>query len=536
MFLSMVKNGSARLNANKGTVNDLNVFPIPDGDTGDNMHMTINSGCAAASGYSIEGIAEVSKAVSNGMLLGARGNSGVILSRIFAGMAKGLAKHKEANLKNFAAAMESGVKEAYNSVSSPVEGTILTVLKDSVKAASKYNEENGFEGYFKLLVNEAQAALDRTPEQLPVLKEAGVVDSGGAGLLCILQGMEAALSGESLEEKTEERNAVKATNLDSFTEDSELEFGYCTEFLLRLQNAKVEVSSFDEKVIKDYLNEVGDSIVCFRDGSIVKVHVHTKTPGEILNHCQKYGEYLTVKIENMTVQHHETHIQNNFNVKRKPVGIVAVASGNGIVNSFKEAGADFVIQGGQTMNPSAKDFIDAFEKVNTDDIFVFPNNSNVILAAKQAAELYEGSKIHVIPSRSIGAGYVAVAALDKSSKDIAELEGNAVQAINSVITGEVSRASRNTVKDGVTVRNGDFIAYSSGKILADSPSAETAAIELCDRLGVKGHDVVLVFYGVNASSLDAAELVTNLENKYPGTEFILTNGGQPVCDYTLVLC
>ena len=539
-FFALVQNGAFELKANKNIINDLNVFPIPDGDTGDNMFMTINAGCLQAKETvaQISSLGTVAEALSRGMLLGARGNSGVILSRIFAGIARGLKGVDETAVSDFAHAMSCGVEEAYGSVSVPVEGTILTVLKDAVNKANALGADS-LETYFNALLPEMEASLERTPDLLPVLKEADVVDSGGAGLLCIFRGMDKALKGDMLSSdgESDEKSAPKPqVNLDAFTADSELLFGYCTEFLLRLQRSKVDLENFDIQEIIDYLNAAGDSVVCFRDGSIVKVHVHTKTPGEILSHCQRWGEFLTLKIENMTLQHHETNIRNAFSKPHKAYGIVTVASGQGLVNAFKEAGADYVIEGGQTMNPSAQSFIEAFDTVAADTIFVFPNNSNIVLTAQQAGELYEKSKVVVLPSKTMGAGYVAIASMDLSIKDTEALVASAEETMQSVTCGMVTRATRDTSLDGVEIHKDDSLGICHGDILCDASVPEEAAVQLCAKIEVADHDVALVFKGED-SPMDAAEqLVAHLQQQYPRTEFIMTDGGQPVYNYIIVLC
>ena len=320
-YLAMVRGGAARLNLHRKTINDLNVFPIPDGDTGDNMYMTLEAGCHGTDAN----LCEAADAVSQGMLTGARGNSGVILSRIFAGIARGLAGKTEADIRAFEQAMACGVESSYKAVATPVEGTILTVFREGVQAAAG---SKNFEEYFDLLIPAMDLSLQHTPELLDVLKKAGVVDSGGAGLLYVAEGMRAALHGEAeVLPETAADTPAQHIDLNAFTEDSVLEFGYCTEFLLRLQRSKVDLDRFDETVIADWLAAHGESLVFFRDGSIIKVHVHTHTPGEILNHCQQYGEFLTLKIENMTLQHHENHMDERFHLKGKALGVVTVAAG-----------------------------------------------------------------------------------------------------------------------------------------------------------------------------------------------------------------
>ncbi|MBQ9477167.1 MAG: DAK2 domain-containing protein [Bacteroidales bacterium] len=544
LFSAMVSQGAVKLDGNRQAVNDLNVFPVPDGDTGDNMYMTLDAGVREAAADA--SLSEVAASLSHGMLLGARGNSGVILSRIFAGISEGLSGLDQADVKQFAAAMKSGVESAYHAVSNPVEGTILTVLREGVEGVPAEGVPD-LEQWFAALMEAMRASLAHTPELLPVLKDAGVVDSGGAGLLCIVDGMHDALCGRISESRSAADPAGKpAVRLDDFGPDSVLEFGYCTEFLLRLQTAKVgPVDAFDASVIKDYLDGAGDSVVCFRDGSIVKAHVHTHTPGEILSHVQRWGEFLTVKIENMTLQHSEVTIQDHFSQApqqadyvrhRLRYGIVAVASGAGVVQMFKDAGVEEVIAGGQTMNPSAQDFLEAFDRIDAETILVFPNNSNIILAARQAAELYRKARVVVLPSKSIGEGYVAAASLDRDCHDTDELVASVQETMDSVQTCLVSRAIRDTQQDGVTVHEGDYIGFVHGRILSADPDRNEAARLAAAQLDLAGHDVALVLWGQDTPSDQAQALVERLQADYPRTEIIPTDGAQPVYDYIIVLC
>ena len=535
-FAAMLRQGAVALGKEKNIVNDLNVFPIPDGDTGDNMHMTLKAGCAALKD-NLGTLSEISAAASSGMLLGARGNSGVILSRIFAGLAKGLQGVIVADTKAFANAMASAVAEAYKAVPVPVEGTIITVLREGAAGADASADLNH---YFETLLSAMQISLDHTPELLPVLKDAGVVDSGGAGLLCIFQGMNDALCGRISEEELAPASTptTPVVELDKFDENSTLEFGYCTEFLLRLMRSKIDLETFDEKVIIDYLNQIGESVVAFREGSIVKVHVHTFNPGVILNEMQKYGEFLTIKIENMSLQHHQSVNQNNASFKKpqQPYGIVAVASGEGLINAFRELGTDEVIAGGQTMNPSTQDFLDAFSRINAQHILVFPNNSNIKMAADQAAELYDKADIRVMPSTTIGEGYYGVGSVDRSLNDIEEVVESVNEIMQSVSTGMVSTAIRDAEGDGVTVHTGNFVGYCGKKILSASDNRLEAAKALCERLDAASRDVLLVFFGQDVPEEEAEKLVAELTATYKNLEIMLNNGTQPVYDYIFVLC
>lgn len=544
-FTMMLRQGAVQLGKDKTSINDLNVFPIPDGDTGDNMLMTLKAGCTAlqtsetssrGTNPSRQTLSEATSTASSGMLLGARGNSGVILSRIFAGLAKGLNEVTEADTKRFAQAMQSAVDEAYKAIPVPVEGTIITVLREGVVGADATQDLNH---YFETLLEAMQVSLDHTPELLPVLKDAGVVDSGGAGLLSIFQGMNDALNGHVSNVEIAPTTAATTTvELDKFTENSTLEFGYCTEFLLRLMRSKVDLDTFDEKLVFDYLNKVGESVVAFREGTIIKVHVHTFTPGAILNEMQKYGEFLTIKIENMALQHHQSTNQNNasFKLPPKPYGIVTVASGEGLVNAFREFGADVVIEGGQTMNPSTQDFLDAFAKINAQHILVFPNNKNIKMAADQAAELYPNADIHVLPSTTIGEGYYGIGYIDRDNPNVDEVIASVTEMMQSVVTGMVSTAIRDAEGDQVSVHKGDYVGYSGKQMLSDSPNRTEAAMQLCERLEADNRDVMLVFFGKEVPQNEADNLIQELTSKYKNLEIMLNHGAQPVYDYIFVLC
>lgn len=550
-YFNMLRQGTLALGREKQNINDLNVFPIPDGDTGDNMYMTMKAGVGGArmgdslgTAYPPLGDTQVASGVSSlainassGMLLGARGNSGVILSRIFAGLAKGLKDLETADVKAFDHAMHAAVEEAYKAIPVPVEGTIITVLREGVEGA----DANGdLEHYFETLLDAMKTSLDHTPELLPVLKDAGVVDSGGAGLLCIFQGMNEALKGQVSEEEIMAPTSAPAApqvDLSKFDENSRLEFGYCTEFLLRLMRSKVDLDTFDEQVIIDYLNRVGESVVAFRDGSIVKVHVHTFTPGAILNEMQKYGEFLTIKIENMALQHHQESNQGNASFK-KPLqnyGVVTVAMGDGLMKAFHEIGADEVIAGGQTMNPSTQDFVEAFRRINAQHILVFPNNKNIKMSADQAAELYQEADVRVMPSASIGEGYYGIGCIDRDNPNVDEVVESVIEAMQSTVSGAVSTAIRDAEGE-VPVHSGDYVGYSGKRILSDSPSRQEATLELLQKLDAASRDVMLVFYGAAVPQDEASALLEGLQQRYKNLEIIIIFGGQPVYDYIFVLC
>ena len=542
LFAEMVRSGAALLSLNRQIVNELNVFPIPDGDTGDNMFMTIDSGISKLKDLDTESLDETAKKLAGGMLSGARGNSGAILSQFFAGVSRGFEGMESCDAEGLSKAFGCGVTQAYKAVKQPVEGTILTVFKDAVKYAdSRISEGSTVDNYLDDFVVELYKSLDRTPELLRVLKEAGVVDSGGAGFVYIAEGMKKALEGESFkyEHTGDVKNAQADLDFDKFTEDTELEFGYCTEFLLRLQNKKCDVKAFDIKPVTDYLDTVGDSVVAFADGSVLKVHVHTFKPGDVLNHFQQYGEFLKIKIENMTLQHNESTVRNSFRpLRKKPhkqFAIVAVAAGEGLKNTFAEAGCDEVVDGGQSMNPAVSDFTDAFDSIDADTIFVFPNNGNIIMTANQAAQMYEKADIRVLPTKTIGEGYAALSVFDPSETDADALYGAFKEAAESVVTGMVSRAVRDTEKDGVSVRKDDYIGFKGDTILTAAATPGAAARALAAKMDAGSCDILILISGSSVEACDAEALSSELSKELRSTEVIHIEGGQPVFDYILIL-
>lgn len=543
MYREMVLSGAANLNKNRDYVNDLNVFPVPDGDTGDNMFLTIDSGSQAVKNCEEKELGKMSEKIAKGMLLGARGNSGVILSRIFSGIAKGLSGNESANVRVIGQAFEDSIKEAYGAVSKPVEGTILSVYRDAVtKANAGIEEESTFESYFDDFIEELHASLERTPELLDVLRDAGVVDSGAAGLVYIVEGMKHALDGEAV--RLEGGNAPGAQETfdpELFTADSELTWGYCTEFLLRLQNRKCDPETFSVEDLTAYLNSVGNSVVSFKEGSIVKVHVHTMEPGKVLGHCQQYGEFLKLKIENMNLQHNETEAEKPKAEEKKVVrmhkkyGVVTVANGEGLVQQFKELGADEVVEGGQSMNPSAEAFVNAFENMNVDEIFVLPNNSNIILTAKQAAELYKEKPVHIIETRDVGQGYAVLSMMDTTLPTAEDVMEEAKASIDGVVTGIVSKANKDSLMNGVEVRSGDYIGFVDDTIYCDTPDRKEALLNLAESLDTANRDIVLLFCGKDVDEAETEAVKRSLESTYRNAEIYLASGGQPIYDYIMVL-
>ena len=544
LFELIMRSGAAGLKEHIDSVNDLNVFPIPDGDTGDNMFHTIYGG---VKNFTTEkdgevGIGKKATLLSDGMLLNARGNSGVILSQLFFGIAGALKPLTTASVFDLATAFGEGVKTAYLAVVQPVEGTILTVARESAEyAAERVNENSTLSTFFGDMLYEMKISLEHTPELLPVLKEAGVIDSGGAGLYYVIDGMLKAVNGDplSLTERTDEQN--KDLDFSLFNENSVMTYGYCTEFLLQLQTSKTDVKAFDVNTIIDYLNTVGDSIVAFKTGTVVKVHVHTLTPHKVLEFCQNFGEFLTVKIENMTLQHNETLKDKakdevaftKVEKARKKYGVVTVASGRGIVDMLKELGADEVIDGGQTDNPSSEEFINAFKKVNADCIFVLPNNGNIILTAKQAGKMYDRSEIRVIETKNVGDCYAALSMADFSTDNPYDAEKILRDNMNGVSTGMISVSVRDANLNNVAVKKGDYVGFTDKTMLTSSPDKMTAFRSLCEKMNIDKNMFLIAIYGRSVTA-DEKKGVKDFAAKYGGLEFYEVDGEQDVYDFILI--
>lgn len=543
LFAKMMRGGASELRANAEEVNRLNVFPVPDGDTGDNMSMTIDSGVASLNNIETDDLAEVLKVASKGMLLGARGNSGVILSQFFAGMAKGLENVETANSKELGHALELGVEQAYGSVMTPTEGTILTVAREAVEyAVSRITPRSTVQTLFADLVKEMNASLERTPDILPALSEAGVVDSGGAGLLYIIDGLNRVLNGEEIDADFEPITMpTRSTPVENtFGPDSEMTYGYCTELLVQLLNKKTDIQAYNIDALKLYLSKIGDSIVVFKTDSIVKIHVHTMTPERVLAYMRKVGEFISVKIENMSIQHTELkndddNATQNQQMPKIKNGIVAVSNGPGIEALFRELGANEIVHGGQTNNPSTSDFIDAFKKINAENIFVFPNNGNIVMAASQAAEIYEEAKVYVIPAKTIGAGYSALSSMNFDTSTPDELIAEADEAISRVTSAYVSPAIRDADMNGVHVNEGDTIGIVNKEIVVSAPDKKTASTALIDHLLKDGDKFMLtVFVGTDATAEEGAMLEEYVRATYPEIEIYTIDGGQEIYPYVFV--
>lgn len=541
-YKRLVEAGYASLKASAEEVNDLNVFPIPDGDTGDNMCSTVLGGIKEAP--EDEDISFVSAKIADGMILGARGNSGVILSQIFKGLANGLDGKKIADEKDLAKALSSAVETAYKAVEKPVEGTILTVLKSSVEAVNRLiGGDFDEEALFLTLYERSVSAVEETPEQLFVLKEAGVVDSGGKGLSYIFKGFLSAVRGEEVALTSSEtiNGGAKELDLSLFDENSVMQFGYCTEFLLRLQNSKIDVNSFDTEKFIEEIKTFGDSIVCFKNGTIVKVHVHTFNPGNVLNHCQKYGEFLTIKIENMTLQHEGTvkSKENNKqkfkkNAVRKPFGVVAVATGKGLKDTFEELGADIVIDGGQGKNPSTEDFLEAYDALNADNIFVLPDNGNIIPVAEKSAEIYTKSKIFVLKAKSVGDGYCALSALDLSCENAEEILSLMTEAMGKSKTIEVCKAVRSTTVGGVEIAEGEYISFCGKQMLAADKDRLKAAKDGVKKVVSDENEFLIAIIGKDALN-ETDEAYEAFTKAFSHLEVYTLIGEQDTFDFVIIL-
>lgn len=549
----MVQNGFKDLKSHYETVNGLNVFPIPDGDTGTNICATLDGGVKAMKKASRNNLGDVATKCSEGMLLGARGNSGVITSQFFAGISDALKGLKKANVSQFASALLNGTKVAYKAVPTPVEGTILTVARESTQYVYDHlNEIPDFETLFQVLLEQMHISLDKTPDLLPVLKEAGVIDSGGLGLLYTMEGMGKQIMGEEVADTSFNgpSNGVSTEEAQTFNENSVLEFGYCTEFILQLLKSKGDPAKFDFQAMIDYFGTFGDSIVAIHQGTIVKIHVHTKEPWKVIQYAQQFGEFITFKMENMTIQHNEKLLKEmpitGKNVKtskdmqprheRTKVQVVAVASSPEIVKLFQNMGVLGVISGGQTMNPSAEDFLSAFDLVNADDIIVFPNNSNIIMTAKQAANMYTKSKVHVIASKSIVEAYSALTMTDFADQSVQENIDVMEEQIHHVVPLEVSRAIRDSVNNGISIKKGDYIGIHGGNVVSKDRSILKAVIKMLKTIpNMDEKSVFTVFYGKDATEKMKADLKAYFEKTYPMMDVVEIVGGQPVYPFIMAL-
>ncbi|MEC1504617.1 DAK2 domain-containing protein [Bacillus haynesii] len=546
-FAEMVLYGAHHLSQNANVVDALNVFPVPDGDTGTNMNLSMTSGAKEVEQINTANIGKVALSLSRGLLMGARGNSGVILSQLFRGFGKSIEQKSEINAKEFAAAFQAGVDTAYKAVMKPVEGTILTVAKDAAKkAVLTAQTETDIIKVMEAVVNEAEASLERTPELLPVLKEVGVVDSGGKGLLYVYEGFLASLKGEKLSEKAAALpslndlvSAEHHKNAQSHMNTEDIEFGYCTEFMVKLDSGK---RNFNEDTFRQDLSGFGDSLLVVSDENIAKVHIHAEYPGEVMTYAQKYGSLINMKIENMREQHTAILSQNKQETaapaekaaaEKQPYGIVTVAMGEGIAELFESIGATKVIEGGQTMNPSTEDIVQAIKDANADTVVILPNNSNIVMAANQAADV-AGQHVIVIPTKTVPQGMAALLAFNPAL-GADENEAAMLDAIGEVKSGQITYAVRDTNIDGIDIKKGDFMGILNGKIVETASDQLTAAKKLIAGMIDEDSEIVTVIKGEDAPEEEAEELAAFISETYEDVEVEVHDGKQPLYSYILAV-
>lgn len=541
MLKKMFLSGAQRLDSKKEWINELNVFPVPDGDTGTNMTMTIMSAAREVQAIETPTMENLAKAISQGALRGARGNSGVILSQLFRGFSKEIKEVEIIDAQILASALERAAETAYKAVMKPKEGTILTVAKGmSTKAMEVFEETDDLaEGIAKVL-EYGDYVLSQTPEMLPVLKQAGVVDSGGQGLMEVLKGAYDGFLGKEVNLAADIKPAVKVSVPDSDIDTADIKFGYCTEFIVMLEKPYTQET---EHEFKSFLSSIGDSIVCVNDEDIVKVHVHTNDPGLAIQKGLSYGSLTSMKIDNMREEHHEKVIKDaerkaaeqkaaEAAAPRKEVGFIAVSIGEGMNEIFKGLGVDYIIEGGQTMNPSTEDIMNAVDKVNADTIYVLPNNKNIILAAEQAKSLVEDKNLMVIPSKTVPQGITAVVNYIDGETAEANAE-HMIQEIERVKSGQVTYAVRDTVIDDKTIAEGDIMGIGDTGILSVSKDIESATEALIDALVDEDSELISIYYGEDIAGEDAEAFAARVEEKYPDVDVEVQNGGQPIYYYVL---
>ena len=539
VLAEMIDLGSKNLAKNAEKINALNVFPVPDGDTGTNMNLSMSSGAKETAANVVENIGELGKSFSKGLLMGARGNSGVILSQLFRGMSQHIADKKEVNAKEFAEAIQNGVSIAYKAIIKPVEGTILTVAREAAEAGIKAAENTtSVVEVMEAIYAEAQASLKRTPELLPILKEVGVVDSGGQGLVCVYQGFVAALKGEKIEGlEAVETNVVDMQFEDNhdmdFMNPEDIVYGFCTEFTVRLDKEKKE---FNEDKFREDMSKFGDSLLVISDSEFVKIHVHTETPGDVFNYGQQYGELIKIKSDNMREQHREVLRKQEAKQVTAPKelkeqAMISISMGAGLSKVLTSMGVDYIVEGGQTMNPSTEDIMKAIKEVNAKNIFIFPNNKNIQLAAKQAAELAE-ENVFVVESKTAPQGLAAVMVYNPQAA-AEENFANMQEVLSTVSTLEVTHAVRDTNIEGVEIKKDEFMGIRNGKIVVSNLSLNTVLEELLEKSLDEDSEIVTLYLGEESTEEYTDFLEQLIEEKYPDVEVELIESGQPVYPYII---
>ena len=542
LFQEMVQAGATRLNKQAEYVNSLNVFPVPDGDTGTNMGMTIENGAKEVSDRSASTVGEAAGIFAKGLLMGARGNSGVITSQLFRGFSQSVKDKEELDGAALAAAFQSGVEVAYKAVMKPVEGTILTVSRGAAIGAKKKAEStNDAVEVMRAALDGAKTALAKTPDMLPVLKEVGVVDSGGQGLVFIYEGFLSALTGEFI--ASEEFQATPATMSEMINAEhhksvaghvatEDIKFGYCTEIMVALKQGPTYVKDFDYDEFRNYLNNLGDSLLVVNDDEIVKVHVHTEDPGLVMQEGLKYGSLVKVKVDNMRNQH-EAQVEKEERqakpVEEKEYAIIAVVAGDGLADIFKAQGVDYIISGGQTMNPSTEDFVKAVEELNARNIIILPNNKNILMAAQSAAEVID-QPAAVVETKTIPQGLTSLLAFDES-KSIEENYERMSASLGDVVSGSVTTAVRDTTIDGLEIHENDNLGMVDGKIVISNPDMMETLEETFAHMLDEDSEIVTIYVGEDGSEELANELAQALAEKYEDVEVEIHQGGQPVYPY-----
>ena len=540
---AMVEVAQERLSEHAEYVNSLNVFPVPDGDTGTNMNLSFTSGAERVSYSETDRVDQMSKDLAKGLLMGARGNSGVILSQLFRGFSKAMEDREVLNAQEFAQAFAQGVETAYKAVMKPVEGTILTVARESAAAGVEAaNETDDIIDIMKTVVDAGKVSLDNTPNLLAVLKEVGVVDSGGQGLLYIYQGFLESLTGEKVAMSTSTIKKAEVTdiahqenfsNIAHAVSNEDIKFGYCTEIMVNLGEGETVTDTFDYDTFRNHLNEVGDSLLVVADDEIVKVHVHTEYPGEVMNYGQKFGSLIKIKVDNMRMQHDEVSVKGATSqpAEVKPYAVIAVAAGEGVHNLFKSLGVSSIINGGQTMNPSTEDIMKAIDEANAEKTIILPNNKNIFMAADQAAAVSDKDVV-VVPSKTILQGLAAMLAFT----DQAELEDNktAMTAeLDNVKSGQITTAVRDTAIEGVSIHKDDFMGIIDGKIVVSNPDRSSAVEETLRAMIDEDSEIVTLIYGEDTTAEECEAIAEAMEAEFEDIEFEVQAGNQPVYSYLI---
>lgn len=529
-FRDMFVSGANNLQNHKDLVDKLNVFPVPDGDTGTNMSLTISYAIKELSKVENDDITDIGKALSKGSLMGARGNSGVILSQIIRGISNTIKAKENLNVVDLANALKNGSDTAYKAVIKPIEGTILTVVRESGEYAVKVAKPDmDMIEFLELVVKKANESLNKTPELLKALKEAGVVDSGGKGLVLIYEGMLSSLKGSNIESIEGGTSSNVEVNVEQNISSEDIKFQYCTEFIL-------ESDKIDDLAVREMYMKFGDSLAVVGDEGVIKVHVHTNDPGLAIQEALKYGQLLTIKIENMKLQHenkvlNETAQTQDIPVEEKEYGFIATSMGEGLAQIFKDFGVDHIIEGGQTMNPSTEDFMKAIESLHAKNIIILPNNSNIIMAASQAKEL-SAKNIIVIPTKNVAQAFATLVTFDADA-DVSENESNMMEALSSVKSGQVTYAVRDTVINDVEVKEGNIIGIAEGKLLSAGNNVDEITTDLIGKLVDEDSAIITLFYGEDTSKEEAEALRDSLEEKFEDIDVELHYGGQPLYYYLI---